>query len=529
MTLATDRLRTLLAERDIVLGEEIGRGGMATVYEGLDRRHSRRVAVKVLDREAGPGAAADRFAREIALVAQLQHPHIVPLYDSGEVDGLRYYLMPLMSGESLRIRLRRDGKLSVTEAARLGAEVADALVYAHERGVVHRDIKPENILLEGGHAAIADFGLAVIREASTLTRAGDRLTRADGFVGTPEYMSPEQLFGEPAEARTDVYALGCVLYEMLAGVSPFEPGQPESVLGRKLAGHVTPIEERRPDLPRALARLVMRAFAADLSARVASAAELREALLPFAAGRPGWTRRHFRRVWSGAGLLLLVVAAGFSVIRRPRLGHLDPRRIVVADLANESDDKSLSALGAMAGDWIESGLSEVPGVEVINSAFVLGAPRRHLPRTVGGTSLGRLRRLVDSTDAGTVVSGSVYGDDGEVELFAEVTDSRSGRLIGSVGPIMGPVAAARFGDGGAARQRDGGGPADARAAGRRLTRRREPESGIGPGSAGLGPAEPARDPGANQIAVGAFGDVTEPGGGQLVVPPSFVEPTGALE
>jgi eukaryotic-like serine/threonine-protein kinase len=439
-TPAPEALRTALAARAIVLGAEIGRGGMATVYEGLDRKHSRRVAVKVLDREAGPGAAGERFAREIALVAQLQHPHIVPLYDSGELAGLHYYIMPLMTGESLRTRLRQDGKLAVPEAARLAAEVADALAYAHERGVIHRDIKPENILLEGDHAVIADFGLAVIREHSATAPAGERLTHGDGFVGTPEYMSPEQLFGEPADARTDVYAAGSVLYEMLAGRSPFEPGQPETVLSRKLAGQVPPIDQLRPDLPRELARVVMRSFQPDPKDRIGSAAELRAELLPYTAGNPARWRWRRRRLWGGTVLMLLVVAAGFSLARRPRLGHLDPRRIVVADLANESDDSTLTALGAMAGDWIEAGLSDVPGLEVINSAFVLGAPRLNLPREMAGTPPRLLKQLVDSTDAGTVVSGSIYQDGRRVELFAEVTDARSGNLVAAVGPIRGPSA-----------------------------------------------------------------------------------------
>ncbi len=436
---APDALRIAFADRDLALGPEIGRGGMATVYAGTDRKHSRRVAVKVLDREAGSGAGGERFSREIALVAQLQHPHIVPLYDSGELAGLRYYIMPLMTGESLRTRLRRDGKLAVAEATRLASEVADALAYAHARGVIHRDIKPENVLLEGDHAVIADFGLAVIRERSAMTAAGERLTRGDGFVGTPEYMSPEQLFGEPADARTDGYATGCVLYEMLAGRSPFEPGQPETVLSRKLAGQVAPIDELRPDLPRGLAEVVMRSFSPDPKDRIGSAAELRAALLPFTTGNPIRWRWRRRRVWGTTALIVLAMAAGVSLVRRPgRLGHMDPHRIVVADLANESADSTLTALGAMAGDWIEAGLSRVPGLEVINSAFVLGAPRLNLPRGIPGTSRRLLKQLVDSTDAGTVISGSIYKDDRRIELFAEVTDARSGNLLAAVGPIRGP-------------------------------------------------------------------------------------------
>ncbi|HUP24354.1 MAG TPA: serine/threonine-protein kinase, partial [Thermoanaerobaculia bacterium] len=214
----TDRLMVAVGGRYLI-EKELGRGGMAVVFLATDTRHDRRVAIKVLQRDVvGGGIAAERFLREVRIASGLSHPHILTVHESGEAGGLLYYVMPYVEGESLRDRLRREGQLGVEESVRIAGEVAEALAYAHERGVIHRDIKPENILLMGGHAVVADFGIA-----RALDEAGaDRLTSTGLSVGTPAYMSPEQAAGERTlDARTDVYALGAVLYEMLAGEPPF--------------------------------------------------------------------------------------------------------------------------------------------------------------------------------------------------------------------------------------------------------------------------------------------------------------------
>src|SRR6266699_626359 len=196
------------------LERKLGRGGMATVWLAEDLKQHRSVALKVLRPELASVLAAERFVREIRVTGNLAHPHIVPLFDSGQADGFLYYVMPYVPGKSLRQRLEREKQFSLEEACRITAEVADALDYAHRHGVVHRDIKPENILLSEGHALVADFGVSKLLQAGP-----SRMTTASAILGTPSYMSPEQLSGgqEPIDGRADVYALGCVLYEMLVG------------------------------------------------------------------------------------------------------------------------------------------------------------------------------------------------------------------------------------------------------------------------------------------------------------------------
>ena len=214
MSIPTDRLTAALADRYRV-ERELGQGGMATVYLAHDVRHDRKVALNLLRPELSAILGAERFLSEIKTTANLQHPHILPLLDSGEADGLVFYVMPYVEGESLRDRLTREKQLPVDEAVRIAREVADALDYAHRHGVIHRDIKPENILLHDGRAMVADFGIAL---AAARSEGGSRITETGMSLGTPYYMSPEQAMGErEITARSDVYALGCVLYEMLTG------------------------------------------------------------------------------------------------------------------------------------------------------------------------------------------------------------------------------------------------------------------------------------------------------------------------
>src|SRR6266542_2587644 len=221
-----DRLRAALADR-YELEREIGRGGMATVYLARDQKHHRAVAIKVLHPHLALNLGPERFLREIQIAAQLQHPHIVPLYDSGQARDLLYYVMPYVEGESLRQRLERERQLSLDDALQLPRAVADALDYAHRHRVVHRDIKPENVMLYEGEAMVTDFGIAKAVSAA----GSDNLTQTGSTVGTPTYMSPEQASGETdLDGRSDLYSLGCMVYEMLSGGPPFTGSNPQAVI-----------------------------------------------------------------------------------------------------------------------------------------------------------------------------------------------------------------------------------------------------------------------------------------------------------
>jgi serine/threonine-protein kinase len=269
-----ERLKSALADRYAV-ESEIGRGGMATVFLAKDLRHERRVAIKVLHPELTATLGGERFLKEIKTVAGLQHPHILPLYESGEADGLLYYVMPFAKGESLRQRLDRHGQLGVDESVRIAVEVADGLDYAHREGVIHRDIKPGNILLAEGHATIADFGIARAIEVAK----GDRVTSTGLGVGTPLYASPEQATAqETLDGRTDVYSLGCVLYEMLAGEPPLTGATPQMIQARRLSETPTALHALRETVPPELDGVIARALARVPADRHATASEFGQAL-----------------------------------------------------------------------------------------------------------------------------------------------------------------------------------------------------------------------------------------------------------
>ena len=254
---------------------ELGAGGMASVYLAEDLKHHRTVAIKVLRPDVAAGLGAERFVREVLTAAQLSHPHILPLFDSGDRAGFLYYVMPFVADGSLRDRLRLEPVLAVDEAVRLATQVAGALEYAHRQGVVHRDIKPENILLQEGQALLADFGIArAISEA-----AQHRVTQMGMVVGTPAYMSPEQALGEPAvDARTDVYSLGCVLYEMLVGEPPFTGASAQAILTKRLVEAAPSVRSRRDDVPLHVEEAIRRAMARAAADRFTGAGAFAAAL-----------------------------------------------------------------------------------------------------------------------------------------------------------------------------------------------------------------------------------------------------------
>jgi TolB-like protein/Tfp pilus assembly protein PilF len=269
-----DRLREALADRYVV-EREVGRGGMATVYLAQDRRHHRPVAVKVLHPQLAISLGPDRFLREIQIAARLQHPHIVPLYDSGQAGDLLYYVMPYVEGESLRQRLEHEKPLPVEEAVHIARAVAGALDYAHRQQVVHRDIKPENVMLHEGEPLVTDFGIAKAVTAA----AGENLTQTGTAVGTPAYMSPEQAAGEAElDGRSDIYSLGAMLYEMLAGSAPFPGPTVQAIMAKLFTDPAPPLRGQRPEVPEWLDEAVNKTLAKRPAERYDTAAQLAQAL-----------------------------------------------------------------------------------------------------------------------------------------------------------------------------------------------------------------------------------------------------------
>ncbi|UCD24656.1 MAG: protein kinase [Gemmatimonadota bacterium] len=251
----------------------IGTGGMASVYVAEDLRHRRRVAIKVLREDFAAELGSERFLREIAIVARLQHPNIMSLYDSGDAGGLLYFVMPYIEGESLRSRLERERQLPLDQAIDIGLEVADALEYAHAQKVVHRDIKPGNILLDSGHAVVTDFGIALA------ARVGKRVTEEGAYVGTPQYMSPEQAAAEmDIDGRSDMYSLACVIYEMLLGQPPFDGSSARAIIARHMTDPVPPIRTVRPEVGDAVERAITRALAKEPIDRFSNMSEFADVL-----------------------------------------------------------------------------------------------------------------------------------------------------------------------------------------------------------------------------------------------------------
>ncbi len=322
MTNSEARLATALSDR-YRIERELGQGGMATVYLAEDLKHHRKVAIKVLRPELAAALGAERFLREIETTANLRHPHILPLFDSGVIEPaptthdprLLYYVMPFVEGESLRNRLDREKQLPIEDALQVAREVADALSYAHAHGVIHRDIKPENILLESGHAVVADFGIARAISAA----GGEQLTETGMAIGTVQYMSPEQAAGQrDLDGRSDLYALGCVLYEMLAGQAPFTGPTVESIIHQHLVANPPPITQLRPAVPADVAAALQRALAKTPADRFNPVAQFASALQPraVAATAPVTTSpARVNRARLIGGALVALAAIGFLLFQ----------------------------------------------------------------------------------------------------------------------------------------------------------------------------------------------------------------------
>src|ERR1019366_6775178 len=324
-----DQLQATLSG-SYTLERELGGGGMSRVFVATESALGREIVIKVLTAETGNTVSVERFKREIAVVAKLQHPHIVPILTAGESQGLPFYTMPFVKGDSLRARLAKSGELSVNESMHILRDIASALAYAHGEGVVHRDIKPENVILSGGVAVVTDFGVAKAMDLA-ITGGGHQrtgLTSLGIALGTPAYMAPEQATADPhVDHRADIYAFGCVAYEMLAGSSPFA-GRP---LQQLLAAHVTETPEslarRRPNMPPALSELVMKCLEKRAGDRPQSAEALIAALdaigtpsggtAPTEARLAAHVRSHRTAVALGVGVVALAAIAGIWFLTRP--------------------------------------------------------------------------------------------------------------------------------------------------------------------------------------------------------------------
>ncbi len=357
MTSTAERLQAALADR-YRIEREIGEGGMATVYLARDLRHERDVALKVLRPELAAVIGAERFLAEIRTTANLQHPHILALFDSGEAGGFVYYVMPYVEGESLRDRLNREKHLPVDDALRIATEVADALEYAHRNGIIHRDIKPENVLLHGGHALVADFGIAL---AVSRGDGATRMTETGMSLGTPTYMSPEQAMGErEVSARSDVYALGAMLFEMLAGDPPFTGSTAQAIVAKVLTTAPPSIMEQRHTVPPHVEQAVLRALEKLPADRFASAAEFARALSDASGATPGSAggrRAAYMKSQRALGLpaaavlvlaALAVGAAATSFVRRDRAVASPTTRVMLEFPANEQPELGTSSPPVLA-------------------------------------------------------------------------------------------------------------------------------------------------------------------------------------
>ena len=366
---------------------ELGRGGMATVFLARDAKHHRHVALKVLDRQLAASLGTERFLAEIRVTAHLQHPNVLPLFDSGETNGLLFYVMPFVDGESLRAKLDREGQLPVDEALRIASAIASALDYAHRHGVVHRDVKPENVLLSDGVPMVADFGIAKAIVNSRLDDASTNpgLTRAGLAVGTPSYMSPEQAMGEAVDGLSDIYALGCVLYEMLSGDVPFTGPSAQSVIAKHLAAAVPSIRVVRESVPLNVDAAIVRAMAKKPADRFTNPARFAAALFSAA---PVESMSDSSRLTS----------------------------VAVLPFANMSADKENEYFGDGLAEEIINVLARVPGLKVAgrtSSFFFRG----------GDVEFGEIGRRLN---VGHILEGSVRTAGNHIRVMAQLINVTDG-------------------------------------------------------------------------------------------------------
>ena len=423
MTEASARLAQALAGR-YALARELGQGGMATVYLAHDQKHDRHVAIKVLRPELAAVLGAERFLAEIKTTASLQHPHILPLFDSGSAGGFLYYVMPFIEGESLRDRLAREARLDIADAVRIATQVADALDYAHAHGIVHRDIKPENIMLSSGHAVVADFGIARAIDAA----GGAQLTTAGLAIGTPAYMSPEQSAGESTlDGRSDQYALATVLFELLAGEPPFTGQTAQAIIARRLGSVSAGVRVLRPAVPVGVERALARALERTPADRFPSAGAFAAALAAPAARFP--LPRRAVAVLLASTLLVAALLLGWRVLRGGDVaGALDDQVIAVIPF-RVGGAPAIGYLRESILDLLDARLAGTSGPRTVEPRALLSAWRQ-----AGGADGVDLtdtdaRRLAARLGAGRVLLGSVVATPTELTLRGALLRVRDGAVV----------------------------------------------------------------------------------------------------
>ena len=403
---------------------ELGAGGMATVYLAHDLRHNRQVALKVLKPELAAILGAQRFLKEIQVTANLQHPHILPLYDSGSADGVLFYVMPLVQGKSLRERLIAEKLLSVEEAVRITRQVASALDFAHRQGILHRDIKPENILLSDGEALLTDFGIAL-----ALTEAGgERLTGTGLSIGTVQYMSPEQASGErDLDARSDIYALGAVTYEMLAGEPPVTGPSVQAMIAKLMTERPTSLRVVRDVVPRSLDDAVMRALAKAPIDRFSSAREFADALTaPEAPASTPTTRRTRTAAYVTLGVIATVGVFFFARkgIDRPSTAASDTppaiRSIAVLPLDNYSNDSTQQYFAEGMTDELTAALATISQLRVTSRGSAMQFQGKSRPPTP---------QIAKTLNVDAIVEGSVSRSGDRVRITAQLIDARADKHL----------------------------------------------------------------------------------------------------
>jgi len=414
-----ERLRSALSE-SYTVERELGRGGMGCVFLAHEHQPARRVAIKVLDPDLAGALGPERFLREVELASRFTHPHILPIHRTGEASGLLYYVMPYVEGQTLRDRLDKEKQLPLHDAVRIVREVADALSFAHTHGVIHRDIKPENILLEAGHAVVADFGVARAVSAA----GGARLTQTGIAVGTPAYMSPEQATGGEIDERCDIYSLGCVLYELLAGDPPFSSRSSQAVLARHLSEPPPPIRVVRPGVPEQVVRTIERALAKVPADRFATAVEMSEALAhPDTVSLPRPRRRRGVRVAATVGLLVALALVVWRVVPGS-VGRADANRILVFPMAVTGREAPADELGQSVALVVVWAINTTTRLHAVDAWPLLDQPARE----AGAITEAEARRITRRQGAAHFVTGSVLVGD-SVRVLLDLQGAGGGGAI----------------------------------------------------------------------------------------------------